>query len=283
MSQPSTSPPPAPPATPVSARPACPPFSPAVMTRQLAVDAVLRLGALAAILVAAGVLTSHELGLGAAGYVLAGLVLVGSMALSMVSASVGRELPRITALIDQDPVEAEVQLGAALRRRPLQRSLRLILYQRLALLRHRQQRFAEAAAICESLVARSRGLPADVRANLLLMLVEAHLRGGQLGPAWQGLQDLHRMPLGLTESLHLLMLQTRYEVAAGYDHLALAHLDRKMPLIELMAAPQCAAIHALLADAARRAGGLVLADWLARRAALLGGPQAAGESSRPSV
>ena len=76
------------------------------------------------------------------------LLMVGVMALwfwaGAATARVAQVLAQITAQIPDDPATAESALAQALRRRPLQRGLRLLLYHRLTLLRHRQGRYPEA-------------------------------------------------------------------------------------------------------------------------------------------
>ena len=104
--------------------------------------------------------------------------------------------------------------------------------------------------------------------HLLLLLVESSLRMGDLATAHAGLMELNRMQLSLIDRLQLLALQTRYEVACGYDTVALFDVDMKVRSAEMMPSPQCGALHAMLAGAAHRVGRANLAHWLRERATL---------------
>jgi hypothetical protein len=176
-------------------------------------------------------------------------------------------------MADQDPVGAEAILAAALQRKPLHRVLRLMLYHRLAVLRHRQERWGEAAAISQAVLRYRLGPAGAVRVHLLFLLVESRLNARDLAGAHAGLLELHAMPLGLAEVLQRTALQTRYEVAAGYDDQALSNLESKVQAAELMPALQSGGLHALLAEAAQHRGQMDLATWLQRRAELLLNPQ----------
>lgn len=262
--------------------PACPPFSPGAMRWQIVRDTTLRWG----IIVAVGfcfVISSYW---GAVNTQAAGLLVllaVGAwIGLGVVSARVWQQLPRISVLLDHDPASAEAMIALALRRLALQRSVRLMLYHRLAVLRHRQQRFPEAAAICAAVLAypMGRGIAPggnggmdEAKAHLLLIMVESRLQTRDLAGAYHGLAQLHAMRLGLIESLQKLGLQLRYEVTAGHDAAALADLHRKIELAELMPGPQCGGVHAMLAFAARRAGQEDVYRWLRARAELLCTPE----------
>ena len=197
------------------------------------------------------------------------LVAASWIAVSVISARVVQQLSSITELMTHDPDEAEAVLAAAIRRRPLQRSVRLLLYHRLAMLRHRQQRLGESSAICQALLGRQHGLAREVRVHLLLMLVEAHLHFHDLHTVYQGLTALHRTPLNLLELLQRMALQVRYEILAGHHRAALVQIDRRLQLAELLPAAQCGLMHLLLATAAQRAANTPLATWLRSRAELL--------------
>jgi hypothetical protein len=198
---------------------------------------------------------------------------VGWLGVSLISAKAWRRVVPILAMIDSSPELAEQEIASSLRRRPLHKPVRLMLYHRLAVLRHRQEQFSEVAAICRAVLARRSGAVKQVQAHLLLMMTESHLAINDLWGAYQALSELWRLPLGLTESLQRLALQTRYLVECGYDQHALEGLERKVPLIELMPAAQCGALHAILALAARRAQRHTLSEWLWRRAQLLCTPE----------
>jgi hypothetical protein len=222
------------------------------------------------------------------------IVAVAWVGIGMVSTRVAQRLHRVAELIHRDPARAEELLADLISRWPLHRSVRVLLYHRLAMLRHRQQRYAETSAICQVLLRQSLGMTTNLmsaprgtmsagadgadgmhdragglRTHILLMLAESRLRCGDLAGAWTALSQLHSAPVSLIESLQRLALQTQYEIAAGQYDAALAQIEHKIRLAELMPAPQCGAIHSLLADAAEYSGRERLATWLNARADLL--------------
>lgn len=259
-------PPVSPPSPPLAA---LPPFTPAVLERQVQWDTVLRRAAITLIvvlLIASSLLDSQSRLLGS----VAILAAIGVwMAMSMTSALVLREVPRITALVEHDAPFAEAALAEALRRRPLQPTVRLSLYHRLAMLRHRQRRFAETQAICSTILSQDPRGYHPFEPSLLLIYADAALECGNLHGAYTALARLHALNLGMIESLQRLAMQTRYEIVSGHDAHALAGIDRKIKLIELMPQPTCGILHAMLAAAAKRTGRTELAHWFHQRAQLL--------------
>lgn len=201
------------------------------------------------------------------------LAIVGWVAANVMNSRSLRVVPRITAMTDADPERAESLLVEAMRRWPLQRNTRLSLYHRLAVIRHRQQRFEEATAICEAMLNIRLGSVERARVDLWVILLEASMQRGDLSRAYGAISALHALPLGLIDRLRLLALQTRYEIAAGHDTSALAALPMKTAMAALLPAPLAGAIHTLLATAARRTNQSNLADWLERRAQLLATPE----------
>ena len=207
-------------------------------------------------------------------YVLPVVVLLLAWVLvNRVSAGVAHELPRLSAMIVAEPAQGERWLAAAMRRRPLLRWVRLMLYHRLAILRHRQRRYAEAGAICRAVLGYRLGPAEHARPSLLLLLTEAALERRDLMLAFASLRELHHTRLGLTEALQRLALQTRYELAAGLEAMATEGSERKLRLAELMPAAQCGAMHAMLATAAQRTRRDALARSLWARAELLASPR----------
>lgn len=201
--------------------------------------------------------------------------------LSMTTSRVARTLPMIGGTLAGRPREAERLIGEQLARKPVMRWARLLLYHRLATLRHHQGRFDESATICQLVLQQPLAGPAaSAKPHLLLMLAEAQLCRDDLPGAHRALDALHRTRLSLTDAIQRLALQTRYALKAGqYEH-ALTHGRRKVELAELMPAPQCGAVHAMLATAAHKAGRPELAAWLWERAELLCPPQLMQELRR---
>jgi len=197
------------------------------------------------------------------------VVIGGWIGMSLVSAKVTRDLPQLTAMVDSNPAVAEDALVDLLERKPLLRWLRLLLYHRLAAVRHHQQRHAETVMICRGVLSYPLGPAEPARAHLLLLLTESSLAIGDVYGAYHALTGLAHAKLSLTEALQRLALQTRYESMIGADDAALWALEHKLALAELMPAVQCGSLHALWARSADRAGRDDLAGWLWSRAELL--------------
>ena len=237
------------------ARARLPVFRPQKLSWRLRIDAWLRGIALAALFVAFAFLIGTGAGGSAAGVLGAVVLVIGWALLNRAGAQVARTLPQLGALADQNPAAGEAALADLLNKRLLPRWVRLMLVHRLALLRHRQQRYGESAAIAQTLLTAERiGPVARHRANLLLLLVEARLELRDPVGAWMGLDALARTPVSLSEGLQRMALRARYEVMAGQDAAALHLVEQKVRLAELMPGPQCGAFHALLATAAHRLG-----------------------------
>lgn len=245
-----------------------PPFDPRRFERELWIDAAMRWTV--GIVVGIGLAYLAIFGFASAEAVIGLVLLVGAwLVIVGVSARATVDLATITAALEGSPGQAESQLATALGRKPLLRPVRLLLYHRLATLRHRQRRFAEAAAIARAVLAQPMGKAGSVRPHLLLILAESLLEIGDAVGTYLALNELHYSRLSLTESLQRLAVQTRYEVLMGRPDAALYRYDRKAQLAELLPAPQAGALHAMLAAAARDMGDAPLAEWLGRRAALL--------------
>ena len=252
----------------------CPPFSAARLKRQLVVDQTVRFGLVMVIvllLVPTMVTAAVDQPLTQPEWTNAAmlLALAAWLGMAMLNTGAARRLARATLLMDFDPPRAEAELAGSLKTFALNRTLRILLYQRLALLRHREGNYQESGAICHALLAQPLGKAEHVRVPLLLILIEARLTEGDGVSAYAGIMQLRAQPIALLESLQLLALQTRYEVQFGHDDSALSRIAEKTRMAELMPAPQCGAMHAMLATAAKRAARTDLATWLRQRAELL--------------
>lgn len=246
-----------------------PVFSASRLRWQLRLDLLLRL------LVAIGVVgmllyVADWAGGSTLAVVLAVALAIGAwMLINGISARTSSELPRISALIEDAPAEAEDQLAYHLSRRPLLRWVRLMLYHRLALLRHRQGRHTEAAAICHHVLGYKLGPAEGARHHLLLLLAEAQIDRNDPAGAYPAIASLHHASLSLIEAMQRLALQTRYELLAGFPARALWRCAAKVRLAELMPATHNGAIHGMLATAADRCRKPELGRWLWNRVALL--------------
>ncbi len=253
--------------------PALPPFTPERLFNELWIDMAIRRALAGLVIVAAACLIVFKLTNSAVGLAAVMGLTIGWIGLNSISANIWRTLPQVTAMIGHNPAAAEAELAQLIKRRPLMRWVRLMLYHRLASIRHRQHRFHESAAICQAVLSQPLGPARKQRGPLLLMLTEARLHCGDLAGAYTALFELHQEPQTLVESLQRLTLQTRYEVLAGHDRAALAGVRQKLLLSELMPSDHCGAMHAMLTTSAKRTGQLELADWLWRRSNLLCSPE----------
>ena len=263
-------------------------FEPGLLERQLRIDSAIRIVTMASIGVCFVTAWSLDTSGSHVSFFLVILFLLVWYALNRISVQAIQQLPALTALIDQDPAEAERRLEAALDRRPMQQAIRLLLYHRLAVLRHRQGRYAQAAAIATTVLSQQgralraldstgemgiRGTDSDgagtIQVHLLLLMVDCRLRCGDLVGAYWGLVDLQRMRLTIVDLLQVLTLQTRYEMATGHTAAALRQIEQKMKLFELLPATECGVMNALLSIAAKVQHQYPLARRLQQRARLM--------------
>ena len=278
----------------------CPVFIPGTLQQELATNTAIRWGL--TVLIIIGLTMASAWGSDESAWPMLFIFVVIGVWFAMTASDTrtAQQIPKITALLEHDLDAAENLLAQTIRRKQMPRSVRLLLYHRLAVLRMRQDRFAETAAICQEVLAQKphpqnysapntatiKLLRIDtiwthhdsngaLHAPLLLMLVEACLRCKDLSGAYAGLQQLHQRRLRLLDLLQLLALQTRYEIATNQPT-ALQRIDKKISLAELMPAAQCGEMHAMLAAAAARNHRTTLADWLGRRAELLCTPEQLG-------
>lgn len=246
------------------------PFDPADFAKQIAFDDAVR-NAMIGAAVLAGVFAILAPAAGSLLGLVAPAVVIGLwLWWSTSTAKAGRALTEVGRLLGSDPQQAEQLIEEALSQKPVMRWARLLSYHRLAGLRHMQRRFNESAAICLCLLSQPlKGPAASARPHLLLMLAEAQLEQGNLQGAYHALAHLQQCRVSLTEALQRLALQTRYELAVGAYDAALKKSRAKIELAELMPAPVCAAMHAMLARAAQHVGQQRLADWLNERTRLI--------------
>jgi len=161
-------------------------------------------------------------------------------------------------------------LARGLDRFTLYRSVRVMLYHHLAVLRHRQRRYGETMRICWALLSRpSHGLGDNVQRRVRLLLADACLHRGEPVHAHAALVPLYVEQLDLNDALQLLDLQTRYERMCGQASRMLHVAQRKVRLAELMPPEPAARIHRLLGEAAEMLNRPQTAAWLHERAALL--------------
>ncbi len=246
-----------------------PAFSPGWFRTQLRLDGIIRALLLAGLVIAMFVSISYEENPSFWWILPFIFILATWLSINSISARTSRLLPQLTLMVETNPTSAEPLLAYHLRYRPLFKWLRLMLYHRLAMLRHRQGRFEEVSRICGSILSRPLGPAEHLRPHLLLLYTESRLERGDLSGAYHGLVQLYWTKMNLIEALQRLALQTRYEVMAGYYQAAIQQITRKVHMAEIMPPHQCGHMHAMLATAANAASETELAHWLWERAKLL--------------
>jgi hypothetical protein len=164
---------------------------------------------------------------------------------------------------------AEDRITQSLKSFSLVSSTKHMVLQQLAMLRHAQNRWADAAVLARAFLA---GRPrVDPRAAIgsRLVLAESLLEMGQLQSVARELHELSFPRLNLRETLTLTQLRLDFLSRQGDFGSMFATPGATVSLIELMPAPVAARCHAMLALAARKLGRADWHHWLAERAKLL--------------
>ena len=247
-------------------------FDPQRFDRQMAATRLAKVGLFGAV-IGGWLLSGSFVGLlGLVGLILLMTGLAGWLLGNVVSNRTGRLVVSCAQMAAMNPASAEVEtaIAQAMKRFTLYRTVRVMLYHQLAVLRHVRNEHAEAVAICHALLSLPNlGMGGSLRNRLLLILADSSLRLNDLPTTWHALSQLAGRPLELTESLQLLEIQTRYEILCGYDRQALQSLENKVATAELLPPMQCANVHRLLGDAAERCGHRQTSHWLHERAELM--------------
>jgi hypothetical protein len=164
---------------------------------------------------------------------------------------------------------AEEQIEQVLARFSLFRTSKLLGIHQLAVLRHAQKRWPDAAVLCRALIGRRLGPVKGVGKQCRLMLADAMLEMGDTDAAHEALAGLYQHRLTLAEAINLLAVQADFHARAGNWAELAAGIEAKVQLAELMPAALAARTQALLALAAKKTGRAEWASWLTRRAELL--------------
>lgn len=147
----------------------------------------------------------------------------------------------------------------------------------LAMLRHAQARWSDAAALARAfLSSRTTAAANDIPSRLVL--AESLLEMGDLDGVERMVRELGSYRLNLRQTL--VLTQLRLDVLARRGKFASAFQNpyATLGLVELMPASVSARCHAILALAAKRVGDSTWWHWLANRARLLGDVDALFES-----
>ncbi|MDQ3440176.1 MAG: hypothetical protein M3478_07475 [Planctomycetota bacterium] len=164
---------------------------------------------------------------------------------------------------------AEEQIEQVLGAFSLFRTSKLMGIHQLAVLRHAQKRWADAAVLCRALLGRRLGPIRGVNKQCRLMLADSMLEMGDAPGAHDALAGLYQQRLTLGEAVNLLAIQSDFHGRAGNWAELIAGMETKVQLAELLPSHLSARTQALLALAAKKAGRDDWASWLTRRAELL--------------
>ena len=164
---------------------------------------------------------------------------------------------------------AEYQIEKSLKNFSIFRTSKLLSLHHLAVLRHAQRRWADAAELCAALLRQRLGSLTGLGRQSRLILADALLELGDLNGSYQAINDLYNHRLTLAEALGLLHVQLDYQWRVNAWEQMLAGLGNKVEMAELMNTANGARSQALLALAAQRTGRAELAAWLRRRVELL--------------
>lgn len=206
-------------------------------------------------------------GIGAGPGLLAGLVwLVVLMASIRARRLAFEAIPMIVA---GEFGQAEEHLGQSLRTFSLLKSAKLLGLHQLAMLRHAQAKWGDAAKLCRELLARGKNAGNDFNVQNRLMLAESLVELGDTGGAGVELLGLSSMRLDLRETLVLTQIRLDLQAHLGHWHAMMAGVQANVGMVELMPTALAARSYALLALAAKRVGDEAWHALLARRATLL--------------
>ena len=164
---------------------------------------------------------------------------------------------------------AEYQIEKSLKNFSIFRTSKLLSLHHLAVLRHAQRRWADAAELCGALLRQRLGSLTGLERQSRLILADSLLEMGDLNGSYQAISGLYEHRLTLAEALSLLHVQLDYQWRVNAWDQMLAGLKNKVEMAELMNTANGARSQALLALAAKRTGREDLAAWLRRRVELL--------------
>ena len=159
-------------------------------------------------------------------------VWIALSATSARSSRLGSESPMLIAAGQFD--EAERQIDQAMRAFSLFGPPKLRALHQLAMLRHAQRHWQEAAALCRALLGQRLGASRGLAKPSRLILAEALIELNDLPGGYAALADLYSQQLSLEEVLNLLSLQLDYESRIGAWQKMFSGIESKVQLAELM-------------------------------------------------
>jgi hypothetical protein len=165
--------------------------------------------------------------------------------------------------------EAEASLDLALRSFSMFRTVKLLSLHHLAVLRHKQHRWDEAAKLCRAVLGQRLGGLGSLSKPSQLMLADALLQLDDLSGAHGAITRLYNDRLSLAEALQLMVLQLDYETRIGAWSSAVHGIENKAQMCELLPSREAAVAQGMMALAAKRAGLRAWSDYLRQRVELL--------------
>lgn len=165
--------------------------------------------------------------------------------------------------------EAEASLDEALRSFSMFRTVKLLSLHHLAVLRHKQQRWAEAAKLCQAVLGQRLGGLTSLSKPSQIMLADALVQLNDLPGAYAAITALYKHRLSLGEALQLMVLQLDYETRIGAWQNVFHNVEHKMAMCDLLPSPEAAKAQALMALAAKKLGQAAWSDYLRQRVELL--------------
>jgi hypothetical protein len=165
--------------------------------------------------------------------------------------------------------EAERNIEQTVKTFSLVRTVKLQSLHHLALLRHAQRRWQEAAQLARALLSQRLGALKSLSKSARLLLADSLLQLNDLRGAYESIASLYQEELTLGETLNLLVVQAEYSVRVGGWQPMLMNLMTKIKLAELLPAAISAQTQACFALAARKVGRQDLESWLRGRVELL--------------
>jgi hypothetical protein len=190
--------------------------------------------------------------------------------LSFKSAKPSRLVADSPALISLGKYEeAEASLDEALRSFSMFRTVKLLSLHHLAVLRHKQHKWSDAAKLCQAVLGQRLGGLTSLSKPSQIMLADALLQLDDLQGAYAAISALYNHRLSLAEALQLMVLQLDYETRIGAWNNAFHNVQHKAGMCELLPSPEAAAAQGLMALAAKKLGQAAWSDYLRQRVELL--------------
>lgn len=192
------------------------------------------------------------------------------MVLSFRSVRGSRSVALSPALIASGRFEqAEHYLAEALRNFSLFRTVKLRTLHHLAVLRHAQRQWDQAAILSRALLNQRLGPLGSLARSARLILAESSLEVGDLRGAYESLLALYNQRLPLNEAMELAVIQADYLSRVGGWQQMMDGVAQTSQLADLMETQRSVRLLSLLALAARKTGRSDWENWLRRRAELI--------------